>query len=403
MAQGFVINALLNASRFLRGVKDMDDALDDLEGALEDAQDEVDRLDRDGEKAFENVADATDDAADEANTLEKRLRDVRDAAKDAGKAGDDAGDDIRSGFKRAEGGLSEFKDEANSTAREAAASFDGSAESIGDAFQEVAANAFSGFGPAGAVAGIAAAAGIGLAVAGFEAVSEAQAASEEAIAEWADAFIEAGDKVLSAGITAAKFQEIITDPEKFKEAQKNAEDWGVSIETAVAAMSGNAGAIDDVRASVDRLGDAYEEAREKAPPIDEFGNVNGVLLEQEQAYLRAAGSLSKLTGEMEAGQQRADLLNRYYEDLINSAEGATKEVDELGNAVYTLPDGTTIFVDAETKQATQNVDKFKGDVDGIPEVVNTTVRIGVDDRAWRAWVPGVKTGQVNARFGRWVV
>src|SRR5687768_1717957 len=126
MAQGFVINALMNATKFIRGVKDMDDALDALEGSLEDAQEEVDRLDREGQDAFDDMAKSADDAADETDTLERRLRDVRDAARDAGKAGDQAGDDIKRGFGRAEDGASEFKDEANSTAKEAAASFDGS-------------------------------------------------------------------------------------------------------------------------------------------------------------------------------------------------------------------------------------------------------------------------------------
>ncbi len=65
-------------------------------------------------------------------------------------------------------GMDDFKQEANQTARESAASFDGSAESIVDVFQEVAANAFQGFGPAGAVAGLAIAAGIGLGVKAFE-------------------------------------------------------------------------------------------------------------------------------------------------------------------------------------------------------------------------------------------
>jgi hypothetical protein len=79
---------------------------------------------------------------------------------------------VERGTRRAEDSLGEFKDEANSTAKEAAASFDGSADSIADAFQEVAANAFVGFGPAGAAAGLAVALGLGTAIAKTQELAE---------------------------------------------------------------------------------------------------------------------------------------------------------------------------------------------------------------------------------------
>lgn len=327
--------------------------------SAEDVEDALDELKRQGVKDLD--------------TLEKSVRDV-------GKDAKRAGDDIKTGVGD---GLKDVKGEAESTAKEAAASFDGSAESIADAFQEVAANAFAGFGPAGAVAGLAAAAGIGLAVAGFTANEEAVQASKERVAEWADAYIEAGGRALTAGVQAARFQDIITDPEQFQKAEDNAKTWGVTVETAIAAMAGNEGAVADVKQSIKDLGDQLADTTSSEKAIDAAGNVNTKLYEQEAAYRAAKDSFGELTGEMEQGQKRAQLLNGYYEDLINSTSGVVKEVDELGNELYTLPDETQILVDAETGQATQNVDNFKGDVDGIPENVTTKVRVTVDDSA--AW------------------
>jgi hypothetical protein len=363
------LDLAVDSSKAVRGVKDFSKALDDVVDDLEKVSDEGKDTGRDLERVF------------------------RDVARDAKKAGDDGGKDLSSGLKK---GTDDFKSEASDTAREAAASFDGSAESIGDAFQEVAANAFSGFGPAGAAAGLAAAAGIGLVVAGFEAAAEAQKVSEEAIADWADAYIEAGGSALTAGILAARFQDIITDPEKFKTAEENARKWGVSIETAVAAMSGNQGAIDDVTASVDLLREAFLNSQSTADP-NLYGDVASKVGEAGKAYSEARESLEKLTGEMETGSDRAQLLSGYYEDLINSTHGATVEVDELGNKLYSLPDGTQVYVDAETGQASQNVDNFKGDLDGIPDKVDSKVNFNVDDWNVRNYQPPNKTAYVTYR------
>lgn len=377
MAGRITIDVGLNTRDVAKGASDAEHALRDLEDAVGDTG-------RDGARQLDKVED--------------ELKDVQRQSKRT----QDAVGDIDKGTRRAADGMDELKRESDSTAKEAAASWDGTAEGIGDALQEVAANAFAGFGPAGAVAGLAAAAGIGLATAAIQANDEAAQLSKERIADWADAYVEAGERVLPAMVTAARFQDIITDPERFAEAEKNATDWGVSIETAIAAMAGNAGAIKDVEAAVRGLKEEYEAAREAAPPIDEFGAVNGALIEQEQAYRNAAGSLAQLTGEMDAGAQRADLLDSYYRDLINSASSATVEVDELGNAVYTLPDGTKIMIDADTGRATQNVDAFKGDVDGIPETVTTRVKVAVDSSGWDNWRPRLKTGQVYVPGGvRW--
>lgn len=177
-------------SKVTDGLEDISSALDDVDTSAGDAKSSLkDVGDASGDvdpKNIEDMSDALKDVDEKAGDADDSLKDVDDAAKkagDAGKdldrdlttaldnvrdasktAGDDLGKNIKDGTGRAEEGLNEFKDEANSTARESAASFDGSADSIADAFQEVAANAFAGFGPAGAAAGILVAVGLGTAM-----------------------------------------------------------------------------------------------------------------------------------------------------------------------------------------------------------------------------------------------
>lgn len=349
---------------------------------------------KDAEKALENLEDAVGDAGNGAKDLDKiedELKDVQAASKDTG---DSIGRDIDDGFKKAGDGVDDFKQEADSTAREVAASFDGSAESIAGGFQELAANAFGSFGPAGAVAGLAAAAGIGLAVAGFEANAEAMEASEERIGEWAQVFIDAGGKAATAAQIAGGMIAIATDPKRYKEAAQNAKDWGVDETTALRAMSGDATALEVVRRRLnERTDESNRLLEEQETQVDSNA---GVAYDLADAVDRGADAFSKLSGEMKAGKDRADTVSDGLKDMINDAEFATKEVDDLGNAVYTLPDESQIMIDAKTGQATTDISNFKGDVDEIPETVTTKVKVQVDDTAWRTWQPVTKNGRIEA-------
>ncbi|WP_157372877.1 hypothetical protein [Agromyces sp. Root81] len=323
---------------------------DQLERGLKDAQDATERLKRETKE----TADAID-------------REYRDAYRKMRQSSDD-------GVRGAKDGFDEIKAESSSTAKEAAASFDGSAESIGDALQEVTANAFAGFGPAGELAGLVAAAGIGLAIKGFTDVDAAKKASEEAAAEWADAYVEAGGRVLTSAVTTAKALAIITDTEgKFKEAEQNAKNWGVGISTAVAAMAGETWALDAARTS---LADKEERLNEL---VEQGGAGRGNLREETNRLsaqtLEGAAAFEKLTGEMEAGAERADVYSRYLADVAKNTAGATTEVDAFGDSVTTLPDGKQIYIDAETGQATQDTDAIEKKVYGLPD---KTIRVTAD-------------------------
>lgn len=326
---------------------------------------------KDAEKALEKLEDAVGDAAKEGRELDKIEDELKDVQRQSEKTGRDVGNNMDDGFNKAKKGADEFKNEANSTAREAAASFDGSAESIADAFQEVSANALGGFGPAGAAAGVALAAGIGLGVAAFEALEEERKQLEERARDLAAAYIDAGSTVLSAIVTASRTADVLTDEESSKRAKDLAKLLGGDLATAVKIVAGDTQALSDAQRY-------YNE-------IQGDGLISSVALGQA---LDKEAQIRRDAAEIANVQSQINL------DLINSYEGVTKEVDNLGNELYTLPDESQILINAETGQATTNIEAFKGDVDGVPETVTTTVKVQVDDTNWRLWKPNPKSGMV---------
>lgn len=349
---------------FLSNVRDLIRGTDDTEKALDDVADSLDDMTRAAKKGGDDAERAVEDLGDSFRDAARRAKDLEDAGRDAGRT-------VERGMKDAEAGVSEMGREAESTAKESAASFDGSAESIVDAFQEIAANAFAGFGPAGAVAGLAAAAGIGLAVAGFEDVQEAEERAAELASEWADRFVESGKRVSTAAQQSAAVIDISTDPDKYKEATENAELWGVTVSDAMLAMAGNAGSIKVVEDALDRKREATEkDAQAAQEAAEQNGSALLSLTPQEVELNKAEEAWRRHTDAMHQGAQQADAASDSLLAIVEDADNAAVSVDELGNRVIALPDGTEIFIDAKTGKATTDLAAFKGDYDGKVDQMN---------------------------------
>jgi hypothetical protein len=226
-------------------------------GVLEPLEDTVKALDKVDDAGRDlNLEDTMRDGQRATARLKDENEELADAIRQAGRRGRDMGDDVKRGAReaergvdRAKDGVEEFRDEANSTAREAAASFDGSAESIGDAFQEVAANAFAGFGPAGAAAGIAAAAGLGVVT---TVINDQTEAAEEFKASVRDAYktaVEEGRLYLTEAEIIAKVNDLFLDPENdsiYKQAEADAAQLGVTVTEVLRAQAGDQNAINDL-------------------------------------------------------------------------------------------------------------------------------------------------------------
>jgi hypothetical protein len=327
MAGGFSIPFLADVGRFLKGTDSMADALDDVADSLgdlatssaRDAEKAGDKLGdgfKDGARtatqSLDKVDDSLKDTGTEAKSLDSKVSAAfKSIAADAKASGDKVGKSQKEGFKEAESGVKEFGEEANSTAKESAASFDGSAESILGSFQEVAANAFAGFGPAGALAGLAVAAGIGIAVTQMQAGAEAANEMKAASIDLAGQIIDAGGRIEDVdlgGIISAWGRKAIDDnwitpwtneaSTNFQETAKDAKAAGVDVEDAI---RGSAGAAEDSQALLAGTADAWQELSKRIQEGTTYtGDGIPVLDASAQAAKDQRDALSDLRGQAEA-------------------------------------------------------------------------------------------------------
>lgn len=387
MSKRFEIDIGLNASGVAKGAKDGEKALADLEAAVEGVGDESARSTRpidsfaaklveasrkagksdddikdalramglsakQAERAVEGIGDEFRDAGRDGERaldgIEDSLKDVQRRSKDAF---DDIGDSGKRGFGKAEEGVKDLKEEAQQSARETAASFDGSFESIADLAQEIAANAFAGFGPAGAAAGIAAAAGLGVVVDQFNKIDEASEEALQSAFEFAygiGAAFDAADKMRAV-------ESWTSDQEKFKQVVDltNASGWE-QVDVIDALVEGGP--------KLDRLTAAY------AANGAESGLTVGRLQELDAI-------LPSIKRGLEDGASAADAQAEYLFRLAQEAGTATGEVDALGNKIYALPGDVEVAVNAKTKTATADIQRVE---DKAGSIKPGTVKVNAD-------------------------
>ncbi|WP_282845864.1 hypothetical protein [Microbacterium oxydans] len=379
----FEIDGVLNASGIAKGAKDGEKALADLEEAVGDVADESGKAGGQVDSFASKLVDAArkagksdDDIKDSLRTmglsakqaeravdgLEGSLQSAQKEAKQLGDDADDVGDKARRGMERAEEGVKDFKQEAQQSARETAASFDGSFESIADLAQEVAANAFAGFGPAGAAAGIAVAAGLGVAVDQFNKIDEVAKDALQSAYDFAygiGAAFDAADKVSAVASWTS-------DQEKFKQVLDltAASGWD-QVEVIDALVEGGD--------KLDTLTQAYADG----------ANAAGLTVGRMQELDAVLPSIK--TG-LEQGSEAARAQAEYLYKLSQEAGQATGEVDALGNIIVKLPGDVEVAINAETKTATTDIQRIEDKVNNLPDG-QSTVRVNADtsevDRAFR--------------------
>jgi len=349
MSRGHEIGIAADTRDFERGVRE--GIIDPLEAAT---------------KGLDELAEAAEDTGDGArgvDKLEKALKEAQrqsekteKAVREVGDAGTVAGKDVKRGMDDAGEGLKDFKDEAEQSAREAAASFDGSMESIAEVGQEIAANAFSGFGPAGVGAGIAVASAAGVMIEEFNKITEA--ADEARASAFAMAYDVAG--ALDAAGYASRLQEWTSETEKLAQVRDIAVGTGWDEVAVVDALASGGDKLDKLNAA---WGDG----------ADVLNLTNGRIWELE-AVLKATseGYLS--------GAQAADINARALYNFADQVGTATGEVDDLGNAIVTLPDDTTVVVNTATQTAYENVDQLEQKVAGLKDR-NLRVTVSADTSA----------------------
>jgi hypothetical protein len=317
MAKGIVINFLSDVRDFLRGTDDVEGALDDVAGSLEDVA-------KDGDKAAEKLSDS----------FRENIKEVSRAAREAG---DGIGSDLRRGTKEAEGGMKDLKEESLSTAKESAASFDGSAQSITDAFQEVAANAFVGFGTAGVVAGLAAAGGMGLASAAIISAQEEAQKATDRVNEFGQAIIDSGYDSAALDNFQQSLRNIVGETEDAVVKISDLDSWTkkyagskTKVEDLAMAYAGNADAIESV---VGKLEDAIQKEKESEETTkagaeaaqkridayqEQIDKIKGVQEETERAKEIEQDWLASGGAESLAKAEAIQGINDAYDEVVGS-------------------------------------------------------------------------------------
>lgn len=369
------------------GFEDVADSLRDLERNSDDATDKLEDGSKDAERAAEDLEKQLKDVLDSTDKLEKSGRDAFDKLADSARAaGKKTGDSMEGGLDRAADGMGEFKDEANSTAREAAASFDGSAESISDVFQELAANAFSGFGPAGAAAGLAAAVGIGIAISKMQELAETNTEAKEAMAELGREIYATGGRMDEADL-AQKISDIAfslgqedvwwqwgdqakTNVGLVKDALE-----GVSDEIAKDAFKGLAGDLEAASRAQAELEESIRRDTEALEQhvilVDEYGNK--YLSEEGQAIedsIKSRQDLSKKIEEETGVRQGANEEVDYYTDIMGESTEAIEAQNEALEA----------NAEALDRAAGKAMDADKAEIDYAKSVADSSETIKENGR-----------------------
>lgn len=337
-----------DSRQFIGATKDMAKGLDDVADALDDVT-------RDSQKGTDKLEDGFKDAQRQTEKTEKSFKDlartVERESKDAGKAIDKG---IGDGLKDAESGMGDFKDEAKNEAREAASSFSGEFDDVGDLIQSTLANALGGFGPLGAAAGIAAAAGFGAFYAKIQADSEA---SEERVSSMFQSMIDDQRNYLSESAILGKVAEYAEDQGKLTEAQDIAAASGRSLAEVLRAMAGDAEANAAVQADLQKaLDDHAKSAKDAAAAGEEVSEAD------QQAALAAGQAKDKLSGYSDELDKAAGLYSTYAEAARyanNEMQDAAKEAAGLRTEIVKLPSGKTINVTfgVQSEQLTAKVNR----------------------------------------------
>jgi hypothetical protein len=357
------IDFLANVGKLTSGIEKGEDALESIGDALDDLA-----RNKSGDKVGDKLGDSIKDGARKANRstedVEAGFREMAQAAKrESDEAGDAIGRNIKRGTEKAEEGLEEVKREAASTAKESGASFDGSADSIIDAFQEVAANAFAGFGPAGLVAGLAVAGAMGIAVAGGQKVADALNDAKERAGELANELGDVGGDMSQVDLVGRirEWGVAIKDDVQFWEfwqksavsnverVQESAQRLGLDFDKVFRGLSGyDSEAAKDTLVDVNRkIGDLEDKIRSARGQGNIFAGIqdtDGMQLDALRGMRRELEAVPDVMGDAQAADESmAEAVGRNSEvirDRNDAQREATQSTLDAAGANLDLLDAT---------------------------------------------------------------
>ena len=343
MAAGVRLDLTTDTRDIQKGFKTVEDALEDVADSLDDVA-------KDGEASTERLEKSWSELARETKAEAKEMaRDVGGSYDKMERGGKDATKEMAT-----EGGMQ---------AEQLASSFDGSAESIVDGFQGAAASMFQGFGPAGAAAGIAAAAGIGLITAEFQKAQEEAEETAAATDEMVASMLESGSTFVTEQAKLNALEAFLGDAEARKKAEEFADKIGVDLVEFGSAMWGLAGDREGVEAKISEhyaeqlesikesgirgqaLADATKLNRDELEDaLELLTKQDRVLADAQDLADRILGKRKEITGQI---REEIDVTSELSEDYrkmalidatpqLNIAAEAVKQVAEAQRALNSL-------------------------------------------------------------------
>ena len=339
-------DALEDAGKAADGLDDAADAAKDLGknlGKAEDAAKDLDKnLERAGDsgKELDKVGEEAQAAAQQIDRdLIAALKDVADQAEKTGKKAKEVGKGFTDAADESETAMGGLKEEAGDSAREAAASFTGEFEDMGDFIQEVMANAFQSAGPLGMGAGLALAAAFGIGISKITESAERQAGViERRFEDMADNMQDS----LSLDFVDDEIKSIISDSEDalidFAGAQEVAARTGLDLATV---LRGYAGDADAAREVMEHLGPATSDSSDNMNVYRRSIMGSATATSDAQTKLEAYRETQKLAGPTVRGTTTAisgmvDAM-REQQDAAEDARQASADLYEQAanlNDVY---------------------------------------------------------------------
>lgn len=343
----FKLSLVADVRQWLKGTQDVEKSIDDIADSLDDL-------------AKETKADS-DKAAD---TLARDFKNAFDKVKTESKqTGKKLGDNMKHGTKEAGEGFDDLKDEANQSAKEAAASFSGEFEDVSDYIQEVLAQALAGFGPVGAAAGLAAAAGIGMLVSYLQNAEEEAHAATDRVIDLSNAIKEAGGDMSLVDLTdriSENLDKIIDKKDWWEVWQtgdvtgaenllKLSQKYNLSLEDRQNIMRGEAGDVEASRRAWEMWNARLQEAwRTNQQFVDSEGNVHNSNQTLIDDLTKNRDSQKQATAETLRGQEAAKLKAEADDQQAKALQAAKEANDDFKNS---LKDNATVL--------DEGLDKFK--------------------------------------------
>lgn len=390
MGKPFKVEMIADVGRFISSIRSAMNPLEAVGEALEDLSRVSERSATDSEDALEGIGDMARMTGEDLERLAKEARDsgrkigdsIEGAAEEAedsmrtfGRKTDEVLENLKkkseefdSSFSRgkrqaAEDAASTFssvKEEALDSGREAATSFTGEIEDVTDWVRDILANSFQGLGTIGTVAGIAAAAGLGVLVSAVQKIrDQAEKAREkfvemgEALAsgdikDWSDYVGEAIKEIATGGEDA-----VISLEDMRKMMNRLGDDSEEMQKLLMRAWAGDTEAMDDVIAKMEEVRQArkdamsegargqaqrpiveldawierLEEERDKATEAKRAAELYGEAITESEESIR--GSSEALEAQNELLEEEADLRAELAENNRSYAKILADQKEEL--------------------------------------------------------------------------